>query len=177
MLVTSQHSNIDSGCLTGVRFCFVRMQADRCARMAAIRRVCRLFGIGSILERDKYSLIVNGALNGTGRGLWSILACIVVCGLVDPRPADRTICKYGTYGTETGTPAKRYLMANVIYVTYCVSGSTRAITFVMILFTLINEILYCYSNNNTDICNVPIWERVFEIMKCAKTLGGLCRRE
>ena len=156
MLVISQHSNIDSGCLAGVRFCFIRMQADRRARMAAIRRVCRLFGSGSMMERDKYSMIVNGGLNGTGRGLWSILACIVVRGLVDPSPAYRTICKYGTYGTGTGTAAKRYPMANVIFVTYCVSGSTREITFVMILFTIINEILYCYSNNNTDICTIPI---------------------
>lgn len=167
MLVTSQHSNIDSGCLAGVRFCFVRMQADRRARMAAIECVCWLFGSGFILERDKDSLIVNGDLNGTGRGLWSILTCIVVCGLVDPSPADRTICKYGIYGTGTGTAAKRYPMANVIFVTYCVSGSTRVITFVMILFTIINEILYCYSNNNTDICNVPIRETVFETLKCA----------
>ena len=144
MLVTSQHSNIDSGCLTGVRYCFIWMQADRRARMAAIECVCRLFGSGSMLERDKDSLIVNGGLNGTGRGLWSILACIVVCGLVDPSPADRTICKYGTYGTGIGTAAKRYPMANVICVTYCVSVSTREITFVIILFTIINEILYCY---------------------------------
>ena len=154
MLVTSQHSNIDSGCLTGVRFCFVRMQVDRRARMATIRRVCRLFGSGFILERDKDSLIVNGDLNGTGRGLWSILACIVVRGLVDPSPAYRTICKYGTYGTETGTAAKRYPMANVIFVNYCVLGSTREITFVMILFTIINKILYCYSDNTIYICNV-----------------------
>lgn len=144
MLVISQHSNIDSGCLAGVRYCFVRMQADRRARMATIRRVCRLFERGSMLDRDKDSLIVNDALKGTGRGLWSILACIVVRGLVDPSPADRTICKYGTYGTGTGTAAKRYPMANVIFVNYCVSGSTRVITFVMILFTIINEILYCY---------------------------------
>ena len=154
MLVTSQHSNIDSGCLTGVRFCFVRMQADRRARMAAIRRVCWLFGSGFMLDRDKDSLIVNGGLNGTGRGLWSILACIVVRGLVDPSPAYRTICKYGTYGTGTGTAAKRYPMENVVFVTYCVSGSTRVITFVMILFTIINKILYCYSDNTIYICNV-----------------------
>ena len=160
MLVTSQHSNIDSGCLAGVRFLFVRMQAGRRARMAAIRCVCRPFRHDSILERDKYSLIVDGILNGTGRGLWSILVRIVVRGLVDPSPADRTICKYGTYGTGTGTAAKRYPMANVVFVNYCVSGSTRVITFVMILFTIINEILYCYSNNNTYFCSVPIRETV-----------------
>ena len=154
MLVVVTYSNIDSGCLAGVRYCFVRMQADRRARMAAIRRVCWLFGSGFMLDRDKYSLIVNDALNGTGRGLWSILACIVVCGLVDPSPAYRTICKYGTYGIGTGTAAKRYPMANVIFVTYCVSGSTRVITFVMILFTIINEILYCYLDNTIYICNV-----------------------
>lgn len=157
MLVTSQHSNIDSGYLTGVRFCFIWIQADRRARVAAIECVCRLFERGSILERDKYSLIVNGVLNGTGRGLPQGRG-VVTLGIIDPSPADRTICKYGTYGTGTGTAAKRYPMANVICVTYCVSGSTRAITFVMILFTLINEILYCYSNNNTDICTVPNWE-------------------
>ena len=166
MLVISQHSNIDSGCLAGVRFCFIWMQADRCARMATIRRVCRLFERGFILERDKDSLIVNDALKGTGRGLPKSRR-IVAFGLVDPSPAYRTICKYGTYGTETGTAAKRYPMANVVFVNYCVSGSTRAITFVMILFTIINEILYCYLNNNTDICTVPIWERVFETLKCA----------
>lgn len=159
MLVTSQHSNIDSGCLTGVRFLFVRVQADRCARMAAIGRVCRLFERGSILERDEDSLIVSGFSDGTGRGLQQN-RCLVTLGMIDPSPADRTICKYGTYGTGTGTAAKRYPMANVVFVTYCVSGSTRAITFVMILFTLINEILYCYSNNNTDICTVPNWEAV-----------------
>ena len=158
MLVTSQHSNIDSGCLAGVRFLFVRMQAGRRARMATIWCVCWLFGSGFTLERDKYSLIVDGVSNGTGRGLWSILAHIVVRGLVNPSPADRTICKYGTYGTRTGTAAKRYPMSNVVFVTYCVLGSTRAITFVMILFTIINEILYCYSNNNTYFCSVPDWE-------------------
>ena len=80
---------------------------------------------------------------------------VVVCGVIDPRPADRTICKYGTSGTWAGETVKRNTIANVVYVTYCVSDSTRAITFVMILFTLINEIVYCYSNNNTDICTVP----------------------
>lgn len=154
MLVTSQHSNIDSGCLAGVRFCFIRMHAGRRARMAVIRRVCWLFGSGFMLERDKYSLIVDGVSNGTGRGLQQSRR-IVAFGVFDPRPADRTICKYGTYGTGIGTPAKRYPMVNVVFVTYCVSGSARAITFVMILFTLINEILYCYSNNNTYFCSVP----------------------
>lgn len=143
MLVVVTYSNIDSGCLTGVRFCFVRMQADRCARMAAIRRVCWLFGSGSMLERDKDSLIVNDGLNGTGRCLPKSRR-VVTFGVVDPSPAYRTICKYGTYGAGTGTAAKRYPMANVVFVTYCVSSSTREITFVMILFTIINEILYCY---------------------------------
>lgn len=167
MLVVVTYNNIDSGCLTGVRFCFILTHAGRRARMAAIRRVCLLFGHGFILERDKYSLIVDGVLNRTGRGLWSVSVHIVVRGLADPRPADRTICKYGTYGTRTGATAKRYPMANVVFVNYCVLGSTRAITFVMILFTLINEILYCYSNNNTYFCSVPNRERVFDIMKRA----------
>lgn len=101
MLVVVTYNNIDSGYLTGVRFCFIRTHAGRRARMAAIRCVCLLFEHGFILERDKYSLIVDGVSNGTGRGLWSILVRIVVRGLVDPRPADRTICKYGTYGTGT----------------------------------------------------------------------------
>ena len=157
MLVTSQHSNIESGCLTGVRFLFVWMQADRRARMAAIGCVCGLFERVSILERDKDSLIVNGGSDGTGRG-WRQSRRVVALGIIDPSPAYRTICKYGTYGTGMGTAAKRYPMANVVFVNYCASGSTRAITFVMILFTIINEILYCYSNNTTYICTVPDWE-------------------
>ena len=166
MLVIVAYSNIDSGYLTGVRFCFIWMQAGRRARMATIRRVCWLFGSGSMLEWDKDSLIVNGGLNGTGRGLPKSRR-IDAFGVIDPSPAYRTICKYGTYRTGTRTPAKRYPIANVVFVTYCVSGNTRAITFVMILFTLINEILYCYSNNNTYFCIVPNRERLFEIMKCA----------
>lgn len=159
MLVVVTYNNTGSGCLTGVRFLFVWMQANRCARMAAIGCVCRLFEPDSILERDKDSLIVSGFSDGTGRGLHQSRR-VVTLGIIDPSPADRTICKYGTYGTGTAATAKRYPMANVVFVTYCVSGSTRAITFVMILFTLINEILYCYSNNNTDICTVPNWEAV-----------------
>ena len=151
---------MDSGRLAGVRFLFIRMQAGRYARMAAIWCVCRLFGSGFTLERDKYSLIVDGVSNGTGRGLPKKSRRFVAFGVADPSPAYRTICKYGTYGTRTGTPAKRYPMSNVVFVTYCVSGSTRAITFVMILFTLINEILYCYSNNNTYFCNVPNREMI-----------------
>lgn len=159
MLVVVTYNNIGSGRLTGVRFLFFRTRTGRRARMAAIRRVCRLIMPDSTLERDKYSLIVDGGLNGTGHGLRQSRR-VVTFGVVDPSPADRTICKYGTYGTGMGTAAKRYPMANVVFVNYCVSGSTRAITFVMILFTIINEILYCYSNNNTDICTVPNWEAV-----------------
>lgn len=153
MLVVVMYSNIDSGCLTGVRFCFIRMQTGSRARMAAIRRVCGLMWRVSLLERGKYSLIVNGGLNGTGRSL-SQSGRIAVFDMIDPSPADRTICKYGTCGTGTGKAAKCHTIANAICVTYCVSGSTRAITFVMILFTLINEILYCYSNNTTYICSI-----------------------
>ena len=156
MLVNLTYSNIDSGCLTGIRFLFIRMQTGTRARMAAIERVCGLFGRGSSLERGKDSLIVNGCKNGTGLGLrqsWRV----VVFGMVNPSPADRTICKYGTSGTKAGKTEKRNTIANVIYVTYCVSDSTRVITFVMILFTLINEIVYCYSNNTTYICTVSKW--------------------
>lgn len=153
MLVIVTHSNIDSGCLTGIRYCFIHTHAGRLARMAAIERICGLFGSVSLLERGKDSLIVNGGKNGTGRGLPQNRR-IVVLGVIDPSPADRTICKYGTSGTGTGKTAKHHIIANAICVTYCVSGSTRAITFVMILFTIINEILYCYSNNTTYICTV-----------------------
>ena len=158
MLVNLTYSNIDSGCLTGIRFLFIRMQTGIRARMAAIKRVCGLFGRVSMMERGKDSLIVNGGKNGTGRGL-SQNRRIVVLGAINPSPADRTICKYGTSGTWAGKTTKRNTIANVIYVTYCVSINTRVITFVMILFILINKILYCYSNNNTDICTVSKWIR------------------
>lgn len=153
MLVVITYSNTKSGCLTGIRFLFIRMQTGRRARMAAIGRVCGLFGRVSLLERGKYSLIVNSEKNGAGRGLRQSRR-VVVLGVFDPSPADRTICKYGTSGTKAGKTTKRNTIANVIYITYCVSDNTRVITFVMILFTLINEILYCYYNNNIDICTV-----------------------
>lgn len=143
-----------------IRFCYVWTGVASCARMATFKRVCGLFRRGLVMERDKDSLRVNGGLDGTGRGLRSVSACIVVRGMINPSPANRTICKYGTSGTGTGKTAGFTTIANVIYITYCVSNSTRAITFVMILFTLINEILYCYSNNNTYICTVPTWEAV-----------------
>ena len=145
MLVISTYSNTGSGRLTGIR-----------ARMAAIRRICGLFGRGSMLERGKDSLIVNSGKNGAGHGVWQSRR-VVVLGVFDPSPANRTICKYGTSGTWAGEIAKHNTMSNVICVTYCVSGNTRVITFVMILFILINKILYCYSNNNTDICTVSKW--------------------
>lgn len=138
-----------------IRFCCVWTGVASCVRMTAFKRVCGLFRRVSMMERDKDSLRVNDGSNGAGRGLRSVLACIVVRGLIDPSPANRTICKYGTSGTKAGKVAGCTTITNVIYVTYCVSDSTRAITFVMILFTLINEIIYCYSNNNTDICTVP----------------------
>lgn len=159
MLVVHMHSNTGSGCLTGIRFLFVRMQTGSCARMAAIKRVCGLFESVSMMERGKYILIVDSGSNGTGRGLRQSRR-VVVLGVIDPSPADRTICKYGTSGTGTGKTVKCHTTANAICVTYCVSNSTRAITFVIILFTLINEILYCYSNNNTYICSVSKWTRV-----------------
>lgn len=155
MLVISTYSNTGSGCLMGARFCYIQADGCRRARMATFERVCGLIERGLMMERGKYSLIVNGRLNGTGRGLRSVSVCIVVRGMIDPSPASRTICKYGTSGTGTGKTARYTTIANVICVTYCVSDSTRVITFVMILFTLINEIIYCYSNNNTDICTVP----------------------
>ena len=153
MLVNLTYSNIDSGCLIDARYLFIRTKTGSRARMAAIGRVCGLFGRGSMLERGKYSLIVIGGKNGTGRGLLQSRR-VVLLGVFDPSPADRTICKYGTSGTKAGTTTKCNTMSNVIYVNYCVSDSTRVITFVMILFTLINEILYCYSNNTTYICSV-----------------------
>ena len=156
MLVDLTYSNIDSGCLTGARYLFIRMQTGIRARMAAIRRICGLFGRGSMLERCKDSLIVKSGKNGTGRGL-SQNRRVVVLGVINPSPANRTICKYGTSGTWAGEAAKCNTIANEIRVTYCVSGNTRVITFVMILFTLINEILYCYYNNNIDICTVSKW--------------------
>lgn len=142
MLVVHIHSNTGSGCLMGVRFRYVWTGVASCARMAAFERVCGLFRSGLVMERDKYSLRVNGGLNGAGRGLCSVLAGIVVCGMIDPSPASRTICKYGTSGIKAGKVARCTTIANVICVTYCLSDSTRVITFVMILFTLINEIIY-----------------------------------
>lgn len=168
MLVTVTYRNAKRVQYVCIRFCCVWTDANRHARMAAFERICGLFERGLMMERGKDSLRVNGGLNGTGRGLRSVSACIIVRGMIDPSPASRTICKYGTSGTKAGKVAGRTTIANVICVTYCVSDSTRVITFVMILFTLINEILYCYSNNNTDICTVPNkGKRFFEIMKCA----------
>lgn len=175
MLVNLTYSNIDSGCLIGIRFLFIRIQGGSRARMAAIKRVCGLFERGSMLEQDKDSLIVKSGKNGTGRGLWQSRR-VAMLGVIDPSPADRTICKYGTSVTWAGKTVKYNTIANVIYVTYCVSSSTRVITFVMILFTLINEILYCYSNNTTYICIVRNDKRFFEVMKGAKTLAFFCGR-
>lgn len=155
MLVTVTYRNAKRVQYVCIRFCFIRTAGYRRARMAVFERVCGLIERGLMMERGKYSLRVNGGLNGTGRGLRSVLAFIVVCGMIDPSPASRTICKYGTSGTGTGKTAGYTTITNVICVTYCVSVSTRAITFVMILFTLINEIIYRYSNNNTYFCTVP----------------------
>lgn len=137
-----------------IRFCCIWTGGHRHVRMAAFKRICGLFERVSMMERGKDSLRVNGGSNGTGRGLRSVLAHIVVRGMINPRPANRTICKYGTSIIGTGKIAGCTTISNVICVIYYVSDNTRAITFVMILFTLINEILYCYSNNNTDICTV-----------------------
>lgn len=157
MLVTVTYRNVKRVQYICIRFCCVWTDANRRARMAAFERVCGLIERGSLMEQGKDSLIVNGRLNGTGRGLRSVSACIVVHGMINPRPANQTRFKYGTSGTKADKVAGRTAISNVICVTYCVSDSTRVITFVMILFTLINEIIYCYSNNNTDICTVPNW--------------------
>lgn len=69
-----------------IRFCFIRTGVASCVRMAAFECVCWLIERGSLMERGKYSLIVNGRLNGTGRGLRSVSACIVVRGMIDPAP-------------------------------------------------------------------------------------------
>lgn len=101
MLVILTYSNIDSGCHTDARFLFIRMQTGSRARMAAIERIFGLFGRGSLLERGKDSLIVNGCKNRTGRGLRQSRR-VIVLGAINPSPADRTICKCGTSGTGTG---------------------------------------------------------------------------